>query len=478
MSSEFHALSHASLLSTSYLLSTCASQPLLAKLTDIYGRKHILLISYLLFTAGTVYCGLANTFATVVAARAVAGIGGAGISVINGILVQDLVPKRDVAMWRGIGNVASTTGRAAGGPLGGWLSDVVGWRYGFIGQGPVMGLAFVLVAWNLKLPSAEEDNLGELVSKKGGHTGKMVKLKRIDFGGAVLITSSVVLLILAMDLPNQGVSWTSPLLLGCLVTCMIFTASFLLFESHCAAEPIYPPKLLKKRSIWTSYVGLAFILGGQVSMMFTVPLYFQVTTEASAGEAGAHLVPAVLANTFGCLFAGWYIKRTGRYKNLTILGSIIAASAPVLLILTWKGEAHMSWWKSLAIVPGGLGSGIVIGTTFIITMSELKPKDMAVGTAGLYLMNNVGCVLGVSVVSSIQTGGLRSLLAKALPGEEGRRVIEGVMKDVGFMKGLSEGLKKVVISAYVESLARAHMLSLTGSLLCFLVAFNIPEESL
>lgn len=125
---------------------------------------------------------------------------------------------------------------------------------------------------------------------------------------------------------------------------------------------------------------------------------------------------------------------------------------------------------------GGLGTGITIGTTFIIAMSDLRPKDIAVTTGGLYLMANIGCVLRVIVVSSIQNSGVRSLLSKALPGDEWRHIMERMMKNVGYMKGLSDGLKKVVIGAYVESLTRARMFSLAGSLLCFFVSFFIPEE--
>ena len=189
-------------------------------------------------------------------------------------------------------------------------------------------------------------------------------------------------------------------------------------------------------------------------------------------------MPSVLANAFGCLLAGWYMKRTGRYKALTIFGALSASTAHTLMMLTWKGGAGMTWWNSLAVAPAGLGTGIVLGTTFVIAMSGLKPKDVAVSTGGLYLMNNIGCVFGVSVVSSIQNGGVRSLLMKALTNEEGRRVIDNVMKDVGYMKGLSSTLKNVVIGAYVESLWRAHMFSLGGSLLCFVVALFIPEGTL
>ena len=396
---------------------------------------------------------------------------------VNSILIQDLVERKEVAWWRGIANVAKTMGRTLGGPLGGWLSDIIGWRWGFIGQGPVMGVAFVLVAWRLKVPSDEVVRL-KAPAKNWMDNEMLMKLKRVDFGGAGLITISIVLVILAMDLPNQGFTWSSPMGFSCVTASLVLLASFLLFEAHCPAEPIYPPRLLRKRSVWTSYIGLSCILACQLSMMFTVPLYFQITTSASAGEVGTRLVPSSIAATFGSLYAGWYIKRTGRYKRLTIVAALLAASAPTLMILTWKGQPQLSWWKGMVIVPGGLGAGIALGTTFIIATSELDPKDYAVGVGGLYLMNNIGCVLGTGLVSSIQTAALRGFLARALPGDEGRSVIEGVMKDIHFIDTLSDGLKRVVIEAYVRSLDRAHLFSLTGGLISFVVSFFIPEERL
>lgn len=396
---------------------------------------------------------------------------------MNSILIQDLVERREVAWWRGIANVAKTMGRTLGGPLGGWLSDVVGWRWGFIGQGPVMGVAFVLVAWRLKVPSDEVVRL-EVPATKRMESEMMMKLKRVDFGGAGLITFGIVLVILALDLPNQGFLWSSPVVFSCVTASLVLIASFLLFEAYCPAEPIYPPGLLRKRSVWTSYIGLSCILACQLSMMFTVPLYFQITTNASAGEVGTRLVPSSIAATFGSLFAGWCIKHTGRYKRLTIVAALLAASAPALMILTWKGQPQLSWWKGMVIVPGGLGAGIALGTTFIIATSELDAKDYAVGAGGLYLMNNIGCVLGTGLVSSIQTAALRGLLARALPGDEGRNVIEGVMKDIHFTHTLSDELKRIVIEAYVRSLDRAHLFSLAGGLMCFVVSFFIPEKRL
>lgn len=110
-----------------------------------------------------------------------------------------------------------------------------------------MGLAFALVAWKLKVPSEEDGHLAEVATVKGHEM--ILKLGKIDFGGALLVTGSVVQLILAMDLSNQGVSSTSPMLLGCVTASLLLGAFFLLYESPYPSEPICPPRLLQERSV-------------------------------------------------------------------------------------------------------------------------------------------------------------------------------------------------------------------------------------
>ncbi len=407
-------------------------------------------------------------------ARAVSGVGGAGISVAIAISITDLVPIGNVAAWRSYANVVSTTGRAIGGPLGGWLADVVGWRWGFIGQGPIIALTIVVVALYLKVPPLERGDW-DLPTEVGNKT--MSKLKRVDFAGAALITSSIVLLILSVDLPNHGVSWTSPTLLACIASSLVLIIIFLLYESVYPPEPIYPPALLKQTNVWTAYVCLALAYAAQLSMSFSVPLYFQITTGSTNTMAGVHMVPAIIANSIGGLWAGWYIKRTGRYKKITIAGFVFS-SFTFVTIIAWWHEDGKGFWKAMATVPGGFGLGIVEGGVFVGLTSDLKRKDMATGTSGLYLSGNIGIVFGVSVASSIANGGLKSVMEGTLTGGDGRRIVAGVLKDFSFVDTLSEGVRKVVIRAYVEGLARSHIFSLVLAILGVVVALRIPEKRL
>ena len=129
--------------------------------------------------------------------------------------------------------------------------------------------------------------------------------------------------------------------------------------------------------------------------MFSVPLYFQVTTEASNTTAGAHLVPAFVGNTFGSLLAGFYISRTGRYKKLVLLASVSACTAYITIIMRWHGNIH--GWEALEIAPGGFASGVTTTSTFIALTADMPHENVAIVTSGFYLSSNLGTVLGVSI---------------------------------------------------------------------------------
>jgi predicted MFS family arabinose efflux permease len=118
ISSSFSQLQTASWLTTSYVMATCAAQPIIGKLSDIFSRKSVLLVCYVLFALGNALCGLGKSMWQVIAGRAIAGLGGAGMTVIVAVLITDLVLMREVVPWRSYVNIVATTGRMVGGPRG------------------------------------------------------------------------------------------------------------------------------------------------------------------------------------------------------------------------------------------------------------------------------------------------------------------------------------------------------------------------
>jgi nitrate/nitrite transporter NarK len=128
ISSEFNDLESGSWLLSAAMLAMCVTQPLYGKLSDIYGRKRCLQAAYVLFAAGTAGCGLGRSMGQLIAARAVQGAGGAGMVCMVSILLTDLVPLHEVAVYRSYVNIVQTIGRSCGGAVGGFLAGSIGWR--------------------------------------------------------------------------------------------------------------------------------------------------------------------------------------------------------------------------------------------------------------------------------------------------------------------------------------------------------------
>ncbi|KIW00575.1 hypothetical protein, variant [Verruconis gallopava] len=309
VSSEFGDFENGSWLFSAYVLAMCVTQPLYGKLSDIYGRKTCLQISYMLFALGTACTGLGQSMRQVIAARAVQGAGGAGMVCMVSILLTDLVPLNEVALYRSYVNIAQTVGRSCGGAVGGYIVETLGWRWAFLCQCPVTFIAIGLVAW--KLP----------VSSKSGGTTEAAesKLKRIDWVGAVTLSLTILSALIIVDMGGQKYPFSHPIIISAMVTFAVAGVIFLVTEDRYAKEPIFPLHLLSRYVVVTSYAVLFLQNFAQTALMMIIPIYFQVTKKASTAVAGTYLIPAVFGNTIGGLLTGFFIKRRVSKRPYTLL---------------------------------------------------------------------------------------------------------------------------------------------------------------
>ena len=399
-------MSNAQWLVTSYGLAQCASQPLYGKLSDIFGRKSNLVTAYLLFAGGCLLCGIGQNINQVFAGRAISGAGGAGMTALVSVIIADMVPIRDVAAWRSYVNVAATTGRALGGPIGGWLCDTIGWRWCFYGQVPLTMLGLLLILW--KMPAAT------ITNKSEESIGQ--KLKRIDFVGALSLASAISAFLLFLDFGSKAMPKSALIISG--GTCAVAAVVFYLVEKYWANEPILPLRLIFGRAALTAYVLAGLQMCAQFGAFYSTPFYYQIATDSSVAKAGARLVPAVIGNASAGLLAGWYISRQGRYKWLTVSASIVASIGYLLICLRWRGSTN--WFETAYIFGGGFGSGTIQATTFIHLAAHMDHADMAIAGTTLYLFQNLSVLVGIQVATTILHISLQSTLDKKLDGLENK----------------------------------------------------------
>ncbi|KAF2278941.1 MFS general substrate transporter [Westerdykella ornata] len=453
IASEFNALDASTWLLTSFSLASSATQPLYGKLSDIYGRRTLLVVAYALFAVGLVLVGLGTRMSHLILGRIISGMGASGMTVLVSIVITDLLPLRDVASWRSYVNIVSTTGRSIGGPLGGGLTDTVGWRWSFLLQLPFALLGIFLILLTLPSDTTHNASLDPDPEPKS-----QSKLARIDFVGATLMTLTILSFLFPLELGGVKVPWSHPLIPGLVGGGCVFGGLFLVSQAWWAREPIFPVELLRVGDFVRSVVVMACLIAGQMGMMSAVPLYFQITAHASNSVAGAHLVPAVVGNAIGGVLAGAVIKRTGNYKPPILLSTLSASLSYLLLLLRWHGST--SFLESLYIIPGGFGSGIAQSALFISVQAAIPNQYMAVAASALYLSASVGMMAGMAGAAAVLQGVVRGSLGRRL-GEGGLglgmgEIVDKATSDVRFIDHATPRIAALVVKAYVEALAWTH----------------------
>lgn len=396
-----------------YTLGSSVAQPLCAKLADIFGRKSVLLWSYGMAIAGCALSAASQALWQIVLGRVVTGIGGAGIMIISAIVVADSVPKREIAQYRSYINTAATLGRSLGGPVGGFVMDAFGWQWVFWGRIPLFAISFLLLVVMLDNESPRDKD-----SQENSVESTWNKLRAIDGIGALLLSIAITSTLLLINQPSAE-RYGTPFLINS-ITLAISLPAFVLYELYGTKRPIFDLVILSKENVSLSYLIAYFQSVAQLSLMYSVPLYFQATQNASAAVAGAHLVPAVAANTVGSLLAGLVIRKTGRYKKLLVSTSFVGATGFLLLLLRWNGNTSLL--ESLYIMPGGFATGVVQSASFVAMAAFLGPNDISMATGMFFLVSSLGTAVGVGGSDRITQLFFQRHLESRLSGPEAAEV--------------------------------------------------------
>ncbi|KAF3762220.1 MFS general substrate transporter [Cryphonectria parasitica EP155] len=460
ISSEFMALESSSWLFTGFMLASTVTQTSFGQLSEIYGRKPLIMVAYLVFALG---CGVAGSMTTAILGRVLSGSVSAGTSVLVSLVITDILPMREVATWRSYVSVIGVLGRCVGGPLGGWLADVIGWRLSFIGQAPLFLIAIVL-AW-MSLPNTHPNQrLGE---------SKSSNLRRVDFLGSFLLAAFLLLLLLPLELGGSKLEWTDPMIFISLAGAAVSLGLFILAEKSWVVNPLVPLDMFYNRHTVASFIIMALQCAAQLGMMFSVPLYFQVTQMMSNTAAGTRLLPAVIGNAIGGIITGYLIRNTGKYRWLISLASLLSACSYTLLLLRWHGNT--SWWETLYIAPGGFSIGMAYSAVFIAVQVSVDKAHVAPAVSTLYLFNGLGCVLGLAAASAATQAGLRAtlesrLLQMHLDADLRSEIIEKAVANIEYVYKAKGDIANAIVASYVDGLWYSHVVSLVASLTAFILS--------
>jgi len=463
----FNKSNQASYIGTAYLLSVCCFTPLYGRLSDILGRRGAMLLALALFGAGTISCGLAPSMEALIAARAVAGMGGGGIMTVASVAVTDLIPLKQRGLYQGMANIMFGLGAGIGGPLGGWINDSFGWRYAFLFQIPVLAFSCVLVAWKVSIPLSQEVKNQPLY----------VKLRRLDFAGSATLAATIGSLLLGATFKSaESLPWAHPLVCGLLLASAGFGVLFVAIEAYWSPYPVMPLYFITQRTPLAVSLSNLFFSMSAFSMMYNVPLYFSTVRLSSSADACLHLLPHSIAISTGSVFAGWVMRRTGKLYTLTLLSAMCPLYASTMVAMWNDNSSKWHLWGDL--VPQGFGIASIITTTLIAIISCVSKEDVAVATGLTYLFRTTGQVLGVSLSGTLLQGVLLSKLRQRIHGPNAEELISRIRHSTDVIRDLDPALRKSAIDSYADALRIVFICQAILNVLAFLSCLAIQENPL
>ncbi|KAI8050030.1 major facilitator superfamily domain-containing protein [Thamnidium elegans] len=431
--SEFEQMSIVSWVATAYILTFDAFQPLFSKFSDIFGRQVILYFGIAVFLFGSVLCGAAQNMVMLIVARAIAGIGGAGILSMVFIIFTDLVPLEQRGSYQGIVNAVFALSSVFGPLIGGSFTDYVSWRWNFYINLPIGAIAVVVLVLFLRLPTPQ----GKLSEK----------LKRVDYAGTMIVLAFATLFLLALNFGGQTFPWKSAAVIIPLVLSVLLVGLLVIVESKYAKEPLMPPRLFKNRSVVSVLITNWFFGMTFFAALYYLPVYFQVVRNDSAMWSGIRLIPMQMVTCVLSTFAGFFISKKGVYRPLIIIGMALLTLCTGLLAL-FKDHTPMSQIYGVTVI-GGAGLGCLFSSTIIALQASVEPKDIAVVTGLGNFSRILGGALGVAIGSTVLNVHLAENLPKVLSPELAATVIQSS----SFVNdGLPEEFKAVTIQVYVEAI--------------------------
>ena len=455
---ELHGIDQMLWVITAFILASTIMMPVYGKLSDLYGRKSLLLIAISIFVGGSVVGALAPDMTWLIIARVIQGVGGGGLMILSQATIADVIPARDRGKYMGIMGGVFAVSSVAGPLLGGWFTEGPGWRWVFWINLPIGLLAFIAAAVFLQLPKHEP-----------------VKA-RIDAAGMAVLAIATTAIVLFATWGGSTYAWTSPTILALAAVSVITVVLFVLIERR-AEEPVMPLHLFKDRNFnLTTFAGLltGVAMFGALSYL---PTYLQMVTGYSATIAGLLMIPMMAGLLVTSIAAGQYVSKTGKYKKLPIAGALILALG--LFLLSTITVASPVWLICVYILVMGIGLGTMMQLLVLIVQNSFPIEQVGTATASNNYFRQIGATLGTAVVGSVFTSRLGALLLERIPASASGTDTQSLTP--GVVSRLPDAVRAPIISSYNDALTPIFLymtpLAIIAAIsLCFIVEIPLATS--
>ncbi len=429
-----------------FQLTATTAVPIFGKLSDIYGRRPIYLISMAIFLLGSVLCGFAVSMPFLVTFRAIQGLGAGGLMPLAFTIIGDIFTFEQRAKIQGVFSGVWGVSSVIGPLVGGFLVDKIGWEWVFFINVPfgILAAILMIVAWRDIVP----------------HTRAQV-----DFIGAGLLASGISTFLFAFSQLNEPRGWESPAFWTLIFVALILLVVLVWFERR-APNPILPMPLFRER-LFVVATGQGFLAGFALfGTTAFIPFFVQSVLGTSATAAGATLTPQIVAWVTGSIISSRLLLRYG-YRPIALFGATLLVIGSAMMLLV---SAQMPlWFLYIAVGVNGFGMGFTIPAFTIAVQSSVPRQAMGTSTSTLQFGRNIGGAIGVSALGVILTLRLDEALTRM--GMDSKRVSLGALLDrandaspaslAPIRDSLASAIQTLFVVAFVITLAAWVVVSLT-----------------
>ncbi len=462
---DLHGIDLLAWVSTGYLVASTTTVPIYGKLSDLYGRRSIMLAGIVIFLTGSALCGIAATMTQLILFRVLQGIGAAALTSSAFSVIADLFVPAERPRYQGLFGGVFALASIAGPFLGGLLTDQFSWRWVFYVNVPVGVVAVAFIA--ARMPRL--------------HSGLAAA---VDWAGTALLIASVVPLLLALTLDKRLYPWSSPLILG-LFSVAAAAAALLLFVESRARSPVISLDLFRNRtfavvSATSMLVGASFF-----AAIFFLSLFMVNVVGVSATAAGTTLIPLTFAAVGGAFGSTMIVQRVGRYRRIMLAGfSVAIAGFALLASLDASATRWDVTWRMIVL---GLGLGPAMPLLNLAVQNAVPHEKVGVATAGRQFFLQIGSAVGTAifgvVLSSVMTAEFaRSagpILARVPAQARAAVDLEHLRSGTAALASATDPalaqLRELVRTAFAASVTRIYAYATVLLVVALLVALALPE---
>lgn len=377
-----------------YLLTSTIAVPIAGKLGDLHGRKKILLIGIGILVLGGTLAAFSETMGAILATRALQGIGAGFLQASAFAAIGDLLAPSERGRYTGLFSAAYAFATMVGPLIGGIIADHAGWRWVFLLDLPLGIIASMTIIRGLPAKP------------------NVVKTGTFDWLGAFAFIFAIVPFLLAFPTGKRDTSnLLASLRIPLVVLSLVMFAVFLFIEKR-TAEPIVPLHLFR-RPVFPIAIAVTFLSGGGLYAVASfVPLYVQDVLGKTVTQAGMSFVPMMLTLVVGNVIGGQWLSRKGSYRNLCVIGLVVAT---VGLVALSRLDAK-STLSQVMICLGvfGFGLGVTLPMLSIAAQNAVEHRFLGVATSLSQFARTLAGSVGVASFGAVLAARLDRGLAPAL----------------------------------------------------------------